>query len=96
MPHMPQDACNGVRRTHAQFIDTPMPPEYVSLEEHIKSLPWRFRLRLWFSRRKVRKWIRQGYVPTIYDCCDQCLHPIEPNDDARLCTHCGGRNMRVK
>ena len=73
-----------------------MPPEFVSLEEHIKSLPWRFRLRMWFSRRKVRKWIRQGYVPTIYDCCAQCLHPIEPNDDAMLCTHCGGRNMRVK
>lgn len=73
----------------------PAAPEYHTLGEHVRSLPLRFRLRMWFARRKARRLIRQGWTPTVYDCCAQCLHPIQQNDDAMLCTHCGGRNLRV-
>ena len=68
----------------------------ISLDDYVKSLPWRFKVRLWFARRKMRKALRDGWRPTVHACCCQCLHPIyEQDDDACVCTNCGGNNRRL-
>ena len=69
--------------------------EFTTLEEHMRGLSWRMRIRVWFARRKIRRWLREGWRPRIYDCCAQCLHPIAWNDDAGVCTKCGGLNSRI-
>lgn len=58
----------------------------IELGDYIRSLPWRFRLRIWLKRFTVRRMLRNGWRPKVTELtyCDGCRR-FSKGD---VCPHC--------